>query len=93
MNCRNILLSVVALLCSVGLFAQESTVKGNLGGTVLDSSGALVTGAKVTMVGPTGTSTATTDSEGRFTFSRLTPGSYSVKAEAKGFKATQVKAV
>jgi len=93
MNCRNILLSVVALLCSVGLFAQESTVKGNLAGNVLDSSGALVTGAKVTMVGPTGTSTTTTDSEGRFTFSRLTPGSYSVKAEAKGFKATQVKAV
>jgi len=93
MNCRSILLSIVALLCSVSLFAQESTVKGNLGGTVLDSSGALVTGAKVTMVGPTGTSTTITDSEGRFTFSRLTPGSYSVKAEAKGFKATQVKAV
>ncbi len=92
MNCRNILLSIVALLCGVGLLAQESTVKGNLGGTVFDSSGAVVAGAKVTLVGPTGTSTITTDSEGRFAFNRLTPGSYSVKAEAKGFKATQIKA-
>src|SRR5262249_48285814 len=57
------------------------------------SSGAVVTGAKVTMVGPIGTANATTDSEGRFGFDRLTPGVYSVKAEAQGFKATQVKSV
>src|SRR5215469_14893766 len=93
MRYRSIILSVVVLLFSLGLLAQESTVKGNLAGTVFDSSGAVVTGAKVTMVGPTGTGTATSNAEGRFSFDRLAPGIYSVKAEAQGFKATQVKSV
>lgn len=93
MNCRSIILSVAAVFLSLSLFAQESTVKGNLAGTVYDSSGAVVPKAKVTMVGPTGTSTANSDAEGRFSFDRLVPGAYSVKAEAQGFKATEVKAI
>jgi hypothetical protein len=81
------------LLLSLGLFAQESSVKGGLGGTVLDSSGAVVANAKVTMTGPIGNKTTTTDSEGRFAFDLLTPGSYSVKAEMTGFKTIEAKQI
>ena len=52
-------------LTAIG-FAQESTVKGNLGGVVTDPSGAVVAGANVTVVGPIGEKTVASDSEGRF---------------------------
>lgn len=81
------------LLCTFGLFAQESAVKGNLAGTLYDASGAVLSGANVTMTGPTGTKTATSNSEGRFEFSLLTPGFYAVKAEMKGFKTVETKSV
>ena len=45
---------LLVLLLSVGLFAQESAVKGNLGGIVADPTGAVVPKAKVTLTGPTG---------------------------------------
>ena len=77
-------------LTAIG-FAQESTVKGNLGGTVSDPSGAVVGGANVTIVGPTGEKTAVTDSEGRFLFQVLTPGYYSVKISKEGFKTAEIK--
>jgi len=78
---------------SLGLFKKESTAKGNVGGTVFDSSGAVVANAKVTMVGPTGAKTATSDPNGKFSFDLLPSGSYSVKAEAPGFKTTEIKQV
>jgi hypothetical protein len=93
MKVRLILLLSAVTLLSLGLFAQETTVKGNLGGTVFDSSGALLPKATVTMVGPIGTKSTTTDSEGRFMFDLLTPGVYSVKVEANGFKSTQIMQV
>ena len=85
--------SVGTTSSSLGMLAQESTVKGNLGGIILDPSGAVVGKAKITMVGPPGTKSATSDTEGRFSFDTLTPGSYSIKAEATGFKATEIKQV
>jgi len=77
-------------LTAIG-FAQESTVKGNLGGTVTDPSGAVVAGANVSVMGPTGERTAVTDSEGRFLLQLLTPGYYSVKISKEGFKTAEVK--
>src|SRR5215813_8089464 len=94
---RRILISVTA--CALFLFlgvaglAQESAVKGNLGGVVVDSSGAVVPGAQVTLTGPTGTLTTPTDSEGNFLFVRLNPGTYNVKVEQKGFKTATAKDV
>jgi hypothetical protein len=84
---------VTMLLFTFGLFAQESAVKGGLGGTVFDSSGAVVSNAKVTLKGPTGTATTTTDSGGRFNFDILTPGMYSVRTEMTGFKPVEIKSV
>src|SRR5258705_10932314 len=77
-------------LTAIG-FAQESTVKGNLGGTVTDPTGAVAGGANVSIVGPTGERTAVTDAEGRFLFQVLTPGDYSVKTSKEGVKTAQGK--
>src|SRR3954465_6484317 len=90
--------AVLALLTAftVPAFAQgsaESSVRGNLAGTVVDSSGAVVAGAKVTISGPTGTKADTTNSEGQFLFPLLTPGFYGVKVEKGSFKTADVKGV
>jgi hypothetical protein len=45
------------------------------------------------MLGPAGAKTATSDPEGKFSFDRLTPGLYSIRAEAGGFKSTEIKQV
>ncbi len=88
-------LMIAALLASFTLpaLAQESTVKGNLAGTIYDTSGAVVPGAKVTISGPTGTTSKDSDERGDFSFPLLIPGFYSVKVEKEGFKAADVKSV
>jgi len=73
--------------------AEGSTVRGNLGGIILDPSGAVVANAKVTVVGPIGTQTVTSDPEGKFAFGQLPSGFYAIKAEARGFKTTEMKQV
>lgn len=72
---------------------QETAVKGGLGGTVYDTSGAVVPGAKVTLSGPTGGKTQISDGQGAFLFTLLIPGIYSVKVEKEGFKVSEVKGI
>ncbi len=93
-SARLTLLALVALsallLCSVA-FAQTSVSNGSISGTVTDATGAVVPSAKVTMTGPTGqTVHTTTSSTGAYSSGALVPGTYSVRAEAKGFKTTQM---
>src|SRR5882762_3428544 len=73
------------LLC-VPAFSQGST--GRILGTVTDQSGGSVAGATVTVLDTErGTSrTLTTDDAGAYNAPNLTPGTYTVRAEAKGFK-------
>ena len=86
---------VALLLCFTTLaFSQassESSVKGNLAGLVRDPTGAVVQGAKVTLTGPIGENRMETDSSGRFLFQVLTPGFYSVKITAGGFKTAEIR--
>src|SRR5208282_254877 len=94
LSARFTLLALVALsallLCSVAL-AQTSVSNGSISGTVTDASGAVVPNARVTMTGPTGqTVHATTSGAGTYSSGALVPGTYSVRAEAKGFKTTQM---
>jgi len=82
---------VLTLITAIG-FAQESTtVKGGLSGTITDSTGAIVPGATVTVSGPQGTRTFTTDSQGRYTAAGLTPGQYDITVEKSGFKKVESK--
>jgi hypothetical protein len=83
-------LSVVALLLvSLPLFSQGS--QGTMNGGVFDSSGGSIAGAKVTIVDTArGTTRAlTTDEAGKYVAPSLTTGTYTVRAEATGFRTTE----
>src|SRR5215831_18314492 len=82
---------ILFLLISVyaaGGFAQTAAINGQIEGTVTDATGAVVPGAKI---GITNTDTgfsrsADTDSNGFFRFTVLPLGTYTLKADAKGFQ-------
>ena len=79
------------LLGTAGLgFAQDTLTKGGISGRVVDSAGAAIANAKVTISGPTGDRTVTANAEGEFELQNLIPGSYKVKAEQTGFKSVSV---
>ncbi|MBS1788582.1 MAG: TonB-dependent receptor [Acidobacteria bacterium] len=90
-------LSLFALLC-VALLPGKSlgqAVYGSVFGTVTDQTGAAVAKAKVTITN-TGTNvseTTETNVSGNYTVTRLIPGTYRIKVEAQGFKASVVDAV
>jgi Carboxypeptidase regulatory-like domain len=76
-----------------GAFGQA--VFGSILGTVTDSQGSAVVGAKVTVTSVTKTtaSETTTNESGNYTVSHLIPDTYNVRVEAPGFKAYEVKNV
>src|SRR5439155_2048133 len=79
----------VLLLCACSLPAMAQGV-GAIGGTIADSSGAVLPGATVTLSNPLGSiggnQSAVTDDRGAFQFLRLVPGTYTVKADLQGFR-------
>lgn len=79
--------------CSA-LMAQSATTSA-LTGTVTDPSGAVITGATVTLtnVGTGQTRTAITDASGSYKFSLIPPGNYSVTFAASGFKTLEIPSV
>jgi len=83
-------LLIVFLLTVVYPVRAQSTA-GRILGTVTDQSGAAVASAKVVITDlERGTSrTLTTDEAGAYVAADLTPGTYKIQAEAKGFKTVQ----
>jgi len=83
---------LLVLATSTGALAQQSAASGILG-QVLDSSGAAVPGATVTVTnaGTNAQRTATSDAEGRFSFPSLPPAVYTLHAELQGFQSADVK--
>ena len=82
-----VILLVVALLsASLPVFSQGS--QGQIQGGVFDSSGGSIAGAKVTVtdVARGATRTLTTDESGQYTAPALITGTYTVRAEASGFR-------
>ncbi len=90
---RLLRISIVILSFCFVLIGQ--TNRGGISGTVTDSNGAIVPGAKVTLtnLGTNQTSTVTASSNGAFTFNSLEPVEYSVLAEAANFKKAVVEKV
>src|SRR5262245_39561023 len=81
---RNLSLLLVSL--NISIFAQVSS--GTITGSVRDSNGAVITGAKVKIT-QTATSVAretVTDERGEFSAPNLRPGEYSVTVTANGFQ-------
>jgi hypothetical protein len=86
-------LLVIAAVMAPSLMAQ-SLISGDLTGTVTDPSGAVLSGASVTIKSDaTGSSrTTTTGSNGTYRFSLLQPGTYTVTVTASGFSKSEAKA-
>ena len=70
---------------------QSTIATGSIQGTILDSSGAVIPSAKVTIRNKdTGqTFQVATSSSGAYTSGAIVPGNYSARAEAQGFKTVE----
>ncbi len=82
---------LVLLLMPAVVYGQAST--GQVRGTVFDQSGAVISGATVTIINQvTGEARETTSNEyGDYIFRLLTPGTYRVQVKAEGFKQAQLE--
>jgi hypothetical protein len=82
-----LVLGLPALLCS------QATYTAQLTGTVTDSSGGVVPGAKVILTDEATNieATATTDDRGVYGFTGVRPGTYVLRVEAKGFTTVERK--
>jgi Carboxypeptidase regulatory-like domain/TonB dependent receptor len=92
------LFCLIALLCCclpVALANAQSAASAQISGQVVDPQGAVVVGAKVTATNQDTNigRTVTTTSTGNYVIPNLTPGTYDVKVEAKGFAAGSTKGV
>ena len=75
--------------------AQVSGTTATLRGSVEDTSGGVLPGATVTLVNSSTSAirTAITDERGAFTFSSVFPGTYDLRCELAGFKATEQEGI
>src|SRR6185312_5826287 len=87
---RLLLCFAFTLLFSAAAFAQSGL--GEIAGLVSDPSGGGVARAAVSLTNQdTGvTQSAVSDTDGRYTFTAVPPGKYSVKVEASGFRLVTV---
>ncbi len=84
-----ILVAVLAVWMVAGSVQAQDITRGGITGIVRDPSGAVIPDAKVTLSGPLGTRTTTTNSAGEYNFASLMPApGYTVTVEQPGF-ATQ----
>jgi len=84
---RNLLWVVLAFLVLTSKVAAQ-TGTTSLRGTVVDMTGGVVQGAKVTLSDPVRSAerTSTTNASGAYEFLSLPPGNYSVSVEMTGFR-------
>jgi hypothetical protein len=82
------------LLCVSPALAQTGST-GALAGTITDPSGAVIVGAAVTAtsIGTGAERSTTTDANGAYKLSLLSPGNYRVKFSAPGFKTSEVSSI
>src|ERR1700745_1506638 len=83
---RVLTMAFVVLAASVSAYPQGNT--GRILGVVTDQSGGNVAGATITItdVARGVSQTLTTDSDGAYVSLSLLPGTYTLRAEFKGFK-------
>ena len=79
----------LVLLSSLTAFAQGNV--GRISGGITDQTGGSITGATVSVIDVARgiTRTLTTDNAGQYSAPNLLPGTYRIRAEAKGFKSVE----
>ena len=84
---------LLCLVLSVVRMSDAQTSKGILAGVVRDSSGAVIPGASITVTsqGTNETRTVVADAQGSFRIDAVNPGRYTVRIEAQGFQASNVR--
>lgn len=89
---KYVFVSLIFIALSSMLLAQTTVSSGSIHGTVTDPSGAVVSGAKVTITNQdTGqVIRATSSSSGLYTSGGLVPGRYNIRTEASGFKSVEL---
>lgn len=82
----------ILVVCSFSLHAQTTISTGSIQGTVTDQSAAVVPSAKVSITNKaTGRIiTVSSTTAGTYTSGALTPGNYTVRVEAQGFKTSEL---
>jgi hypothetical protein len=82
------LASLLTVCGSASLYGQGQASTATLSGSVRDASGAVVPGAKLVLSNPERgfTQTFTSEPDGRYVFSLLPPGTYSLRVEKNGFR-------
>jgi hypothetical protein len=90
---RTALWLILSMLAVSLCFAQVGT--GRLDGSVVDATGGVMPGSKVTATNQANQSKteATTNTDGNFVFPSLQPGFYTISVEAKGFRTSVVSGV
>src|SRR5712664_1185250 len=81
----------LAFVAGAQLSFAQSSGSATLRGAVRDQRGAVVPGASVLLINERTKDErkATTNTEGGYAFSALTPGTYTIKVEARGFKTVE----
>lgn len=87
---RSATLVLIVVLTSAGVVSAQQTT-GTITGRATDAQNLALPGATVTLTGPQGSKTTTTDEQGRFAFPYVTPGTYSIRVELQGFNAVERK--
>jgi hypothetical protein len=93
--CFHALLAVLVSLAAFAASASAQVTTGSVRGVVMDTSGAVVAGAKVTISDAKTQTTQTTQSNdsGEFSFTNLLAGDYTIMVEATNFKPTTLNDV
>ncbi len=86
---------LVAVLCLGMPLAMRAQTTAQLTGTVQDPSGAIIPNAQMTLTNEAtqASRTVETNGEGLYAFPSLVPGSYTLKAEAKGFQSKELTGI
>ncbi len=83
------LAALLCVLCLVPVSAQAQTTAGSISGTVSDTSGAPVSGAVITLRGPS-VYTTSSDAKGTFSIKNVAPSLYAISVTKPGYQtATQ----
>src|SRR6185312_3383523 len=84
------LVVVLGLVCALPLAAGAQSSTGTVTGQVTDAQGKAIVGAVVLLTNPATNAAqpSVSNSEGRFAFTNVNPGTYSLDVKKDGFKET-----